>query len=81
MPFLKRMLHDLETSGEQIRLNTLLSQKEIRPLNITMNNTILKEMHEYLQQLENDPFAFPIDLSLWDITLICDVSLVGGGDL
>ena len=51
LPFLFRMLRDLEADNDkEFRLYSLLPQKKVRPLNITINNTILKELHKYLSQ-------------------------------
>ena len=51
LPFLFKMLRDLEADNDkEFRLFSLLPQKKVRPLNITINNTILKELHKYLSQ-------------------------------
>ena len=56
MLFLNRMLHDFDTSGEPIHLFSLLPQKEIKPLRISINTTVLKAMHKHLQKLMDDPW-------------------------
>jgi hypothetical protein len=63
MPFLRRMLHDFETSGEPIRFFSLLPQKEIKPLHISINTTILKDLHKYL--IKDDPNP-PLPDDLWE---------------
>ena len=63
MPFLRRMLHDFETSGEPIRLFSLLPQKEIKPLHITINTTILKALHKHLNKNVINP---PLPDNLWE---------------
>jgi hypothetical protein len=76
IPFLARMLqdiensqadHDFEASGEPNRLFSLLPQKKIKPLYISINTTILEAMHNWLSSFEE----FPVDvddigISLWD---------------
>ena len=67
MRFLRRMLLDLENSGEPLRLFSLLPQKKIQPLYITINSTILKHLHKYLQSFEDDPLEVDEEvISLWD---------------
>ena len=63
MPFLRRMLHDFETSGEPIRFFSLLPQKEIKPLHISINTTVLEALHRYL--IKDDPNP-PLPDNLWD---------------
>ena len=65
MPFLRRMLHDFETSGEPTRLFSLLPQKEIKPLHISINTTILEHMHNHLQKEHPDPL-YTRDMNLWE---------------
>ena len=65
MPFLRRMLHDFEMSGEPMRLFSLLPQKEIKPLHISINTTVLKAMHNHLQKDDPDHLLDP-DVNLWE---------------
>ena len=70
LPFLFRMLFELgegEGGGEgdiHYRLFSLLPQKKIKPIYITINNTILKELHFFLDPTGHDHFHGAIDL--WD---------------
>ena len=67
MRFLRRMLLDLENSDEPLRLFSLLPQKKIQPLYITINSTILKHLHKYLQSSILNPFEVDEEvISLWD---------------
>ena len=63
MPFLRRMLHDFEMPGEPIPLFSLLPQKEIKPLHISINTTVLKDLHKYLIKDDANP---PLPDNLWD---------------
>ena len=63
MPFLRRMLHDFETSDEPIRLFSLLPQKEIKPLHISISTTILKALHKHLNKNVINP---PLPDNLWE---------------
>jgi hypothetical protein len=57
------MLHDFEMSEEPMRLFSLLPQKEIKPLHISINTTVLKAMHKHLNK--DDPDLFEPD-NLWE---------------
>jgi len=49
LPFLHRMLRELEADTEkEFRLYSLLPQKRVRPISITINTTILKDLHKFL---------------------------------
>ena len=61
------MLEDLENSGEPNRLFSLLPQKELKPLHISINNTVLKAMHDHLQQTTLHAWNPELlGLSLWE---------------
>lgn len=66
LPFLRQMLLDLETSGEPLRLFSLLPQKKIEPLYITINSTVLEHLHKYLQSFEQNPLELDEEIILWD---------------
>jgi hypothetical protein len=70
LPFLHRMLRELEADTEkEFRLYSLLPQKRVRPLNITINNTILKELHLHLNPktvVDFDNFELGHGTDLWN---------------
>jgi hypothetical protein len=57
------MLDDFETSNEPIRLFSLLPQKEIKPLHISINTTVLKALHKHLNKDDPNP---PLPDNLWE---------------
>ena len=64
-----RILRDLEANKE-FRLFSLIPQKRVRPLNITINNTILIELNKNLNpetdiDFENFQLFYGTDLWNW----------------
>ena len=70
LPFLYKMLRDLERDTEkEFRLYSLLPQKRVRPLNITINTTILKCLHLHLNPktgVDVDNFEHNHGTDLWN---------------
>ena len=83
VPFMFHILNELEVDNDrevlegnnkEFRLFSLLPQKKVRPLNITINTTILREIHNYLNpgtftDFDNFENTHGTDLWFWYFNL------------